>query len=77
MAKTRKVMEINDGGIHLVVIKRMGDMNPFRIYHVWWNSGWHRKELERYGDMKSVTWFINDWVFRYWSERQSDKEGQE
>lgn len=74
MAKTRKIMEINDGGVHLVCIKYIGQRNPFRLYRVWWDYGWHRKEITRYADLKSIACHIHEIIFQEWSERESDKE---
>lgn len=76
MAKTRKVMEINDGGVHLVCIKRMGEVNPFYLYRVWWDGGEHRKLITKYADLTSVMWHLNQIVPKEWSESQSRKEGE-
>ena len=43
--KTRKVLEINDCGQHLEVIKADGQSIPYRVIRKWWNSGWHQKTL--------------------------------
>lgn len=74
MAKTRKVLEINDGGAHLVCIKYNGEVNPFRLYRVWWDYGWHRKEITRYGDLTSIMHHATEYVRGNWSERDSQRE---
>ena len=64
--KTRKVLEINEDGIHVVCIKTEADkVNPYKLYKVWWDQGWHRKELTRYGEFKSVLWHIAQLTIPY------------
>jgi len=64
MAKTVKVMEINDGGLHLVCIKNnTTDCNPYRLYKVWWDKGWHRKQIAKYGDFRSIICDVRELVF--------------
>lgn len=75
MAKTRKILEINDGGVHLMCIKHCGETNPFRLYRVWWDRGEHRKEITRYGDLVSATYHIYDIAAHEWSETMSEREG--
>lgn len=51
----RKVMEIHENGMNLVCIKDDGDKyNPYKLYHVWYNQGKHRKQIAKYGDFYSV-----------------------
>lgn len=57
--KTRKILEINEDGLHVVCIKTEADkVNPYRLYKVWWNGGWHRKLIVKYADFNSVLWHI-------------------
>lgn len=57
--KTRKVISINENGLHVECIKHEADkINPYRLYKVWWDGGWHRKELTRYAGLKDVLWHI-------------------
>lgn len=62
--KTRKVLEISDGSYQYVCIKTSDKYNPYRLYRVWWDAGYHRKLIEKYADMGSV-------LMRIW---QSEKE---
>lgn len=57
----RKVLEINEGQIHLECIKDCDTTrNPFRLYRKWWDGGWHRKQIVRYGNFESVMWHIHE-----------------
>lgn len=64
--KTRKVLSINENGLHLECIKHEADkINPYRLYKVWWDGGWHRKELTRYAQLKDVLWHIAQMTIPY------------
>lgn len=57
--KTRKVLEINENGLHLECIKDYtSKYNPYRLYRVWWDGGWHRNLLVKYAEFDSVLWHI-------------------
>ena len=57
--KTRKVLTINENGLHLECIKDMTtNRNPYRLYSIWFDTGWHRKEIARYQDFTSILWHI-------------------
>lgn len=59
--KTRKIMELNDLGHHIEVIKEDGQTNPYRIIRVWYDMGWHRKTLEKYCCLDSVLYYIHEY----------------
>ena len=59
--KTRKVLEINENGLHLECIKDYNaKYNPYRLYRVWWDGGWHRKLIDKFGDFQSVVAEVYD-----------------
>ena len=63
MVKQRKVLEVNEYGFHYVAVKYEGyPVNPYRIYRVWWDMGWHRQQVAKYGDMRSVVCHIRDLI---------------
>ena len=63
--KTMKVLDINCF-IHLVCIRHVGDVNPYRLYAVIYEKdkyGYttpHRKLIAKYGNFESVLCMIND-----------------
>lgn len=60
MTKTRKVFEIHADGVNLLCTFTAGQtINPFRIYHKWYeNGGWHRKLLDSYQNLFGVICFM-------------------
>lgn len=59
--KTRKLLDINHNGVHLVCIHRdkPGEANPFRLYQISYDGfSFHRKQIVKYGDFQSVLWCI-------------------
>lgn len=60
----RKIMEINEGKWHLVCIKKDGDVNPYRLYKVWYDMGKHRKLIVKYGEWESVVAWMWDHMVR-------------
>ena len=32
--------------------------NPYKLYHKWWDMGWHRKKIVEYGDLDSILFHI-------------------
>lgn len=52
--KTQKVLDINEGGRRLVCIKHDEGRNPYRLYEMWWDMGWHRRQIDGYGDFNSI-----------------------
>lgn len=68
-------MEINDGGVNLVVIKHFHHVNPFWVYRVWWDGGNRQKLITKFADLTSVIWYLTEIVPGEWSEYESMKEG--
>jgi len=56
---TRKVMTINEKGLHLECIKDDSDkVNPYRLYRVWWDQWNHRRLIAKYADMNSILYAV-------------------
>jgi hypothetical protein len=56
---TRKVLSINEKGLHLECIRDDSrKYNPYGLYQVWWDQGTHRKQIVRYAEFESVLWHI-------------------
>ena len=57
---TRKVMEINDNGVHMVCIKETGKDLPYRVYGIKWEldaNGYprkHRNLMRKFHNMAEV-----------------------
>lgn len=64
MAKQKKIMDINEGHTHLVVIRMSNqkDPNPYRIYLVISCVGApvRKRLLDKYADFMSVLYFIRN-----------------
>ena len=59
--KTRKVLEISDYEWQFECIKKEGDINPYRLYKLWWeNGGRHRKQIAKYADLYSVISYLHN-----------------
>lgn len=58
---TRKVMDIKEGGRRFIVL-HMDNVkyNPYRIYELTYDRGWHRKQIAKYGDFCSVLCHLVD-----------------
>lgn len=52
--KQKKIMEVNDSGLHLVCMKTDDPHNPYRLYDVWHDMGKHQKLIVKYADFESV-----------------------
>ena len=62
---TRKIMDINEGGVHLVCIKENGKQKPYRVYKLWGSfeaCGYknHRKLMGSFNSFVEVV----DWLSR-------------
>lgn len=55
----RKIMEISEGKWQYVCIKTDEEINPYRLYRVWWDRGNHRKLITRYGEFGSIMWTLH------------------
>ena len=55
----KKVLDINEDGLHLVCIKDTDAKgNPYRLYQVYYKDGWHRKQLAKYENFASIMYHI-------------------
>lgn len=59
--KSRKVLDIREGGIHIICLMTDYKVNPYRVYRV--DFG-HRRQIAKYGDFISVMWFVRD-IYAY------------
>lgn len=61
----RKIGELMTDTAHFVIYHDDNRRcNPYRIYHKWYNCGWHRKLIAEFADLISCTFFINDAVMK-------------
>ena len=65
MARMKKVMDIDEGGSHLVVYKSYDkkDFNPYKIYLIISGHGElpvRKKLLDKYCDILSVVYFVRN-----------------
>lgn len=61
MTNTKKVLDLEFAGFHLVCImvdrNKQNPLNPFRVYRI---SGGHKRQIAKYGDFMSVLYFLLD-----------------
>lgn len=63
MMKTRKVMEIRDTCVNFVVIKHLDtNRNPYKVYRLYYESGWHRIKINEFQDLLSCQYFLIDTI---------------
>ena len=67
MSKTRQIMSFCEFGKAYKVIKHYGEDNPYRIYHIYRDTGKygypteHKKMVAKYADLTSCfCWFIQN-----------------
>lgn len=60
----RKIVEIHENGYNLRGYKTDDKYNPYRLYKVWYDRGWHRKQLVKYADFESLICHIYQMVMR-------------
>ena len=64
MSKQKKILDINEGGSHLVCIQQRerGVINPYHIYVIISPTGSpvRRRLLTKYADFMSVIYFLRD-----------------
>lgn len=65
MSKQKKIIDINEGGRHLICIHTIdkNDYNPYKVYEVISPTGSpvRKRLLTKYGDFMSVIYFIRDY----------------
>lgn len=55
----KKIMDINEQGIHLVCIKDTDAKgNPYRLYQITYDNGWHRRMIAKYENFASIMYHI-------------------
>ena len=60
-AMRHKVLDIQENGVHLICIRDdKAKVNPYRLYKVWYDEGWHRKQEVRYADFLSIMHHIHE-----------------
>lgn len=54
--KTRKVLDLNAGNLHLVGYfhTEPGTVNPWRLYKVWYDNGYHKKLVDKWANFISL-----------------------
>jgi len=64
MSKTTKVMDYNEFGTRLVVIRHNDEkVNPYWVYRLKWDCGvWKRKLLVKYAEPISAMLYCVDYV---------------
>ena len=64
MSRQKKILDINEGGSHIVCIQQRerGVINPYRIYVIISPTGApvQRRLLTKYADFMSVLYFLRD-----------------
>lgn len=58
----KKIGELNALAGHFIVCYDEADRNHYKIYHKWYNQGWHKMLVEKYGDLYSCTIWINEFI---------------
>ena len=56
----KKILDINDNGIHLVCKKDNNPYTPYRLYTRYYSDKWHEILVDKYTDIHSVLFRIND-----------------
>lgn len=44
--------------------------NPYRVYERYWDHGRKRKQIVRYANLASCTWYINNYVMDHDEEHR-------
>lgn len=57
----KKIGELNALAGHFIICYDEADRNHYKIYHKWYNNGWHRKLIEKYADLYSCTQRISNY----------------
>lgn len=63
--KTRKVLDINAEGKRFVCILHMGTTNPYKLYQMWYDRGWKRKQIAKYANFISILNWLNNYALDY------------
>lgn len=60
MKKT--VAKISHKGTYRIVFDDKAQVNPYTIYHEWYDQGKHSKKIETYADMYSCMYHITHYI---------------
>ena len=67
----RKIGEINTKMITFVICYDSADTyNPYKLYHKWYECGWHRRLVSKYAHLAGCVSEINDYVRDHDEERR-------
>lgn len=59
MATRTQCLSVCENGKHFVCIRcNDGSVNPYKLYHKWYDRGWHKKKVVEYGDFESVLYYL-------------------
>ena len=58
MAQTTQCMKINVLGAHYVCTFTPSKTNPFVLYEMRWDHGWHRKKIVEYCNFEGVLYHL-------------------
>ena len=57
--KTRKVMELQfDGNWYICIQDYTAKFNQFKLYHKYYDCGYHKKKIAEYGNIDSVLFHL-------------------
>lgn len=62
---TRKVADIYAFDRYQVVYHSDDRYNPYRVIQLWYDCGWHRKQIAKYADIVSAMVYITDLLRRH------------
>ena len=59
----RKIMEISNSRCTLKAYHDPGKLNPYKVYRVYYDRGWHKRKLNEYADFNSILCFIKEYMW--------------
>ena len=67
----KKIGELNAlAGSFVIYYDECDRFNHYKLYKKWYDRGWHRKLIEKYGDLYSCTIWINEFIMNHNEERR-------
>lgn len=72
-SKTMKVLDVCVERVHFVcIMDKQTNRNPYKVYNVWYNGGYHRRKLAEYGNFVSVIEFLRQYAHNaHWGFAES------
>lgn len=62
----KKIGELNAlAGSFIICYDEKEAHNHYKIYHKWYNQGWHKMLVEKYGDLYSCSCWIHNWISQH------------